>query len=323
MANLPYESLFRNAVRRVLARSVMAGSLAFLPAGCACPPSRYDVRLVTVSDAEAEALRELDASAGGIDLPTCITHCGSSVKVDGEPTATVACQMEHVQPRLVCEYSYVCEGAGRRPPGLATDGAVAAEDPVASWLGRVAHLESAAVLAFDALIAELDAHGAPMKLRAAARRARGDEVEHALTFTALARAHGVEPARAEATSVGLRSLEQIALDNAAEGCVGETYGALSLGWMSYAAPTEALRRITRRVARDEARHAALSWRLDTWLRGRLDAEVRRRMDGARDARRAELAAQLALPTAPELVAELGVPRSDEALSLLDSVLPAA
>ncbi|TNF35366.1 MAG: hypothetical protein EP329_06285, partial [Deltaproteobacteria bacterium] len=175
MAKIPYEQLFRHAVRRVLAGSVAAGAMVFLPAGCACPPARYDVRLVTVTEQEAEALRELDASLTGIPLETCITHCGSSVKVDDEPTSTVACQMEHVQPRLVCEYSYVCEGAGRRPPGLTTDGAVAATDPVADWLARAAHLESAAVLAFDALIAELAAHDAPVALRAEAQRARGDE----------------------------------------------------------------------------------------------------------------------------------------------------
>ena len=323
MAAVPYERLFRLVVQRALARSVVAGTLAFVPIGCACPPSRYDVRLVTVLPSEAPALRELDASITGIPLETCIVHCGRSVKVDDEATPVVACQMEHAQPTLVCEYSYVCEGAGRKPPGLSSDGAVAATDPVAGWLARVAHLEGAAVLAFDALIAELTAHAAPPRLLAAAQRARRDEVAHTRMFTALARARGVEPAPAVAAPVAVRTLEAIALDNAAEGCVGETYGALALGWMSFAAPTEPLRRVARRVARDEARHAAFSWRLDGWLRGRLDAAARRRVDAARDARRASLASELAVPTAPELVLELGLPRSDEALGLLAGVLPLA
>ena len=323
MAAVRYERVFELVVRRVLARSIAAGGLTLLAPGCGCPPEQYEVRLVTVSPAEADALRELDASIEGIPLATCALHCAPSVTVDDVSVPFVACQMAHAEPLMICEYQYVCEGAGRRPAGLLTSGAVAAADPVAAWLAEAAHLEAAAVVAFEQLTAELEVHRAPARLVAAARRGRRDEVAHAQAFDRLARARGVTPTAAAAAPVGPRTLEALALDNATEGCVGETYGALALGWMARTAPSAELRALARRVARDEGRHAAFSWRLDAWLRARLGPAASHRLDEARDQRRSALAAALARTTPPELVRALGLPTSSEALALLDALLPAA
>ena len=62
----------------------------------------------------------------------------------------------------------------------------------------------------------------------------------------------------------------------------------------------ALRRTTRRIARDEARHAALSWRLHEWLLSQLHRRERSRLADVRrrtlDAMDGELArAPLAIP----------------------------
>jgi hypothetical protein len=56
-----------------------------------------------------------------------------------------------------------------------------------------------------------------------------------------------------------RSLEELAVENAVEGCVRETYGALTAIWQARTAKDPSVAAAVRRIARDETRHAALSW----------------------------------------------------------------
>jgi hypothetical protein len=53
-----------------------------------------------------------------------------------------------------------------------------------------------------------------------------DEVRHARDVQVLARDFGAETVWAQVKQTALRSLLEIALDNAREGCVRETFGAL-------------------------------------------------------------------------------------------------
>src|SRR5439155_17831135 len=89
-----------------------------------------------------------------------------------------------------------------------------------------------------------------------------------------------------------RSLEGIAVDNAVEGCVRETYGALVATYQAENAKDAAVRAAMKRIAREEIRHAALSWQLDGWLAGRLDRAARERVARAKLGARAELASTL-------------------------------
>ena len=88
-----------------------------------------------------------------------------------------------------------CVG-GRRPPGLRAAARVDG-GAVGRWLATAADLEAASVPAFVQLARELIAHDAPAALVHAALAAADDEVRHAAAMTALARAHGAEPAPAE------------------------------------------------------------------------------------------------------------------------------
>ncbi|MEO8874282.1 MAG: ferritin-like domain-containing protein, partial [Polyangiaceae bacterium] len=91
----------------------------------------------------------------------------------------------------------------------------------------MAFLEAVSVHAFDRLEHELHAHGAQADLLLDARRARRDEERHTAMMTKLAARHGTYaqmPAAPKPTPI--RSLVEIALENAVEGCVRETYGAL-------------------------------------------------------------------------------------------------
>src|SRR6185369_2194729 len=104
---------------------------------------------------------------------------------------------------------------------------------------------------------------------------------HARIAGALARRFGVdvpEPVREETP---LRSLADLALENAVEGCVRETWGALvALRQASRAADVE-VRAAMGRIARDEVRHAELAWTIDRWLTPRLGAAQRQQVRSAR------------------------------------------
>jgi hypothetical protein len=190
-------------------------------------------------------------------------------------------------------------------------------------LARQAYYEAASVVAFDRLAEVLAQAGAPAKLVERVRRASADERRHTATFTRLARARGVvasEPALGPASP----TLYELALENATEGCVRETYGALVLLHQAEHAADPELRAAFARVARDEIAHAALSWDLARWFEARLDAPERAKVREAQ--REAERALRSAADDAPDGVdRELGLPSRAVAASLcarLFDALPA-
>src|SRR6185503_20110857 len=75
---------------------------------------------------------------------------------------------------------------GRRPEGL-LEASSSTANPLGEYYASVAHLEGAAVMAFDAMERELARFGAPSKLRDRARKACADETRHASQMAQLAR----------------------------------------------------------------------------------------------------------------------------------------
>lgn len=205
---------------------------------------------------------------------------------------------------------------GRRPGGLPVAGLETSGPPLATYLANAARLEAASVHAFENLANELSVHGAPKRLIAAARRAARDEVRHARSTARLSRRFGAGSFRAPRTSAAApRSLEAIAIENAAEGCVRETFGAAVGMWQARHAKDRGVRRVMHGIARDEMRHASLAWAVDRWLRGELGPSGRNRMDAARKAAVAGLASELEREPTSALVDVLGVPSSGSALRL--------
>ena len=92
-----------------------------------------------------------------------------------------------------------------------------------------------------------------------------------------------------------RSLLDIACENAIEGCVRETFGALSAAWQARHARDAELALHFKRVARDEARHAALAWAVDAWLCERLTPSQRELVLTARARAASALAASFVEP----------------------------
>src|SRR5262249_42900734 len=155
------------------------------------------------------------------------------------------------------------------------------------------------------------------RLVRATRRAARDEERHTEVTRRLALRAGARPRPVEVAAMPARDLEAIAIDNAVEGCVRETFGAVLAMRQAAQAHDGELRRAMEPIAREEARHAALSWELARWLDGCLDAEGRRRVRRARDRAVESLRREAARESHPSLAAELGMPSSAQARAAID------
>jgi len=208
--------------------------------------------------------------------------------------------------------------AGRRPAGLAP-GKRQEGDVVGMHLASMARLEAASVVAFERLAAELSALGAPERLVQRAHQAAHDEVRHAQLMHAQAAAHGAQPLPVEVAPPRSRDLLAFAIENAVEGCVRETYGALDAAFRAHRAPTEALRALYAEVAVDEVRHAALAWDIAAWLQGQLSAEDIAQVQAAMGEAHRALRSALSTGDSAELTEQLGAPTPTEALAMADTL----
>jgi hypothetical protein len=200
---------------------------------------------------------------GGLDcVGLCQGGSNCSLNADGK---TVMCQ-------LFC--------GGRRPLNLAPPKASAGSS-LSGFFVELAYLEAASVHAFRALAGELAALRAPSRLVRAAHRAKRDEIRHARVTSALARRFGGVPCwPVMVRKPGRAPLVDIAIENAVEGCVRETFGALVAHWQAGHAADTGVRAAMARIARDETAHAALAWQIHAWARSQLNQAELRRVKGA-------------------------------------------
>ena len=112
----------------------------------------------------------------------------------------------------------------------------------------------------------------------------------------------------------IRDLEAIALENAIEGCVRETYGALQNAWQAERATSARVRAAMRVIARDELKHASFAWKIAAWIEPKLDADARARVQEARKDAAARLAASIAVDDS--LVDVCGLPSTSDAAELV-------
>lgn len=179
----------------------------------------------------------------------------------GPDSAASSCPVITGTVKVHCS-SYPCEG--RRTDGI--DEPMASNEPgIGAYFATCSYLEAVSVHAFARLRVELAAHGAPGALLALVRRAELDEVRHAELTGRLARRFGVEPEEPIAPPDGVRSLHAIALENAVEGCVRETYGAASACFRAIRAQDPLVRVAMESIARDECEHAELAFHVAAWI----------------------------------------------------------
>lgn len=246
------------------------------------------------------------------ELPPAPNHGGERLigcaPIDGEAE------------QVSCEWKAICIG-GRRPAGLLSEGRGRGTTAAARWFAEMAHLEAASVSAFWRLAADLREHEAPAELIARAERAADDECNHAAAIGRLAGVLGGEVAVPTLAPASRRGLYALALENAVEGCVGETWAALVAGFQAHAAADPEVREALAVIAVDEAAHAELAWAVDAWLRPRLGPTERAMVD----ATRARAAAAIRRAAAPDpflaWVAGLPSPAAAEVMwSALDATL---
>lgn len=130
--------------------------------------------------------------------------------------------------------------------------------PLGGYFAEMARLEAASVVSFRRLAHQLVRHGAPRTLVRAARRAARDEIRHARLAARLARRFGAEYRAPKIAPARRRSLLALALENAREGTVRETFGALAASYQARAATDLEVRHVMNDVATDETRHADLA-----------------------------------------------------------------
>ena len=237
----------------------------------------WSVEQPCVSDggAPTDDAGDADASAE----PACVAVCNAH-RPAGAPAGNNFCQMVVGDGGAKTTYSCGGCGVGRPPRGFVAR-AADAPDADAERLAQMAQLEAASVDAFHALHADLVRLGAPGHLRRAVLEAAEDEVRHARATRRQAERFGAHVPAAFVPAAQPRSVEELAIDNALEGCVNETFGAALAARQAELATDTHVRRMMSVIAKEELGHAALSWQLAAWLDERLDAIGRERVLEAR------------------------------------------
>ncbi|QRO01416.1 ferritin-like domain-containing protein [Archangium violaceum] len=305
MSHRKNESLPKNRVlRRTLYRLLLAAPVLPL---MACPGSSEDC----VSGPDTLTAEGIQRNPdGSLSCANCPEHPhGARLTTCGESTSDGGV-------KVVCTY-FTCNNDGRRPEGLQEPLLGEADSLLGALHAHVAWLEAASVPAFLRLADELSAHGAPEVLVKAARRSAADEVRHTRAMQSLARRHGARMPEVDIHPFQPRSLEAMLTENAIEGCVRETFGALVTAWQARTAGDAEVRRALGPISRDELRHAELAWAIDAWASECLTPSKRDRVLQARREALRTLEHEVRSQIPPEqLVREAGLPSREQALSLL-------
>ncbi len=251
--------------------------------------------VVTAEEARQQATRDAGTFADG---SACQAACARMLDY------TVSCAEEELlscsgavapfncQVRITDCYTPGEPACGRRPEGWRDPGADVA-NPMTAWWAHQMRLEHASIVAFARLADELTAHRAPAPLIALAHRSRRDEVRHTRAMAAFVRRAGAPVAKTiDPPSPTKRSLLAMLEENAVEGCVRETFGALLATWQAKHARDPLARSAFAGIARDEARHAALAWQVHGWGSPRLSKGERAKIAASMRAALATLAAEI-------------------------------
>lgn len=322
---LPYEGMWFNPTRALVhTRGDAVGAVTSLPDLVA-----FLAPIENVKDAALLANEhghrivcgdKVEATDDGFVLETNTGHtCGAHtgiyrhkvrVGADGQVTVLASELVEPGNPYCAI---------GRRPEGFEAEGIAPSDCPVGDYFAEIAELEAASVFAFRRLAEELRAHGAPEALIEAAQRSARDEIRHTAAMAALARRFGREAAPPQVGEFGVRGLYAIALENAVEGCVRETFGALQATFQADRAAEPAVRRVMAMVATDETRHASLAWAVAAFIEPQLTREERAAIERARQQAVTELAQGLAADTHADVQRLAGAPTREENALLLEQV----
>ncbi len=252
-------------------------------------------------------------TTGDIPKERCKEFCGTF--------ETRACNVTKNGAGKVAVFCHAANPCLGRAPSSGLE-PTAQPESVREHLDLAFEVEALSAVAFRELRADLERSGAPATLLSACERAAKDEARHARAMARLLERRGAARPRAPrraARSFG--SLLELALHNEREGVVGETWGALVAEHQAEHAPSEDVREAMRGIAREEAEHAALSFRVARWARRRLGSELAATLDEARRAAFAELRTSLGYRPADDAARDLGWPSRAKSAAMLDVLSP--
>src|SRR6185436_2341236 len=130
------------------------------------------------------------------------------------------------------------------------------------------------------------------------------------------RRFGVAPRAAVVPALGVRPLGMVALENAEEGCVRETFGALVAIYQAERAEDRTVRRAMKRIAEDESRHAELAWDVALFCDERLDTRERAAVHAAMHEALETLRDEIDHPVHDDVRCVAGMPSREDARRLL-------
>ena len=257
-------------MREVLRRTLASGPIALTMLGApSCGPGPYRCGNQIIIAGPSVKLPD-----GGLDCSFCTENY---VVVDCYQTTL------NSNPVTACDVEQFCGGGtGRRPASLLAAGPRDASSSIGAYFAAAARLEEASVVAFRVLAGELTAHGAPAALVAWCRRSATEEITHTRLTSMLARRYRATPERAAYARVPeVRTFEEIAAENAVEGCARESFGAVIAALQARHAADPVVARAMSSIAADELRHAELGWAVAEWCAPKLSRVARDRIDEAR------------------------------------------
>ena len=193
------------------------------------------------------------------------TLCGGTYNYSGSTD-------EH---SVTCNVAYHCPTEGRRHAQIKSVQHIHTTDQLGRYFVQALHSESSSVAAFLQLRKELIHHQAPEELIRRCWEAAKDEVQHARIMGHMAQQFTDEKPKLEFGSFQQRSIYDLVLDNAIEGCIFETYSAFKAHHQAQKAESISIRDIMNIISADELRHAQLSWDIHHYFISKLSLQEQR------------------------------------------------
>ena len=138
-------------------------------------------------------------------------------------------------------------------------------DGVGSYFAQLAYMKAQSVFAFIELASNLRHFQAPVTFIERCDIAAKNQLLHTKLMQELAEIEGffIPPVRYSSTTNNIFS---VAMHNAVEGCVYETWSALIANWQStHLAADPELQTVYEQIGQDEARHSQLAWDVHAWF----------------------------------------------------------
>ncbi len=202
---------------------------------------------------------------------SCIDHCETQETTD-RLTSCQYVKNEQGLVQVLCTREGSCAIPGRWTRFAGPKPNVIHQSVQQEIIRRMT-CEGVAVKAFERLALELKAYDAPLFLMDAIDTAIQDEKRHFQLFQDLAGSLGITQISVdfEIDRYAVRTLLEIGIENAIEGCVGESFAALENLYQSECAQEMKIRVLHQQIVEDEIAHAELSWAIHDWILKQLPA----------------------------------------------------